>query len=43
MTQPSTTLETFANPAPERDYTIRMTIFDDFGLSGSTSHTLIVQ
>ncbi len=26
MTQPSTTLETFANPAPERDYTIRMTI-----------------
>lgn len=26
MTQPSTQLETFANPAPERDYTIRMTI-----------------
>jgi 7-cyano-7-deazaguanine reductase len=26
MTQPSTTLETFPNPAPERDYTIRMTI-----------------
>src|SRR5580700_10792159 len=26
MTQPSTNLETFANPAPERDYTIRMTI-----------------
>jgi 7-cyano-7-deazaguanine reductase len=26
MTQPSRTLETFANPAPERDYTIRMTI-----------------
>ncbi len=26
MTQPSTTLETFANPAPERDYTIRMKI-----------------
>src|SRR5271166_3876352 len=26
MAQPSTTLETFANPAPERDYTIRMTI-----------------
>jgi hypothetical protein len=25
MTEPST-LETFANPAPERDYTIRMTI-----------------
>jgi 7-cyano-7-deazaguanine reductase len=26
MTEPSTCLETFANPAPERDYTIRMTI-----------------
>src|SRR5579863_7733380 len=26
MTEPSTALETFANPAPERDYTIRMTI-----------------
>jgi 7-cyano-7-deazaguanine reductase len=26
MTQPSTNLETFANPAPERDYTIRMAI-----------------
>ena len=26
MTQPSTKLESFANPAPERDYTIRMTI-----------------
>ncbi len=26
MTEPSTVLETFANPAPERDYTIRMTI-----------------
>ncbi len=26
MTQPSTNLETFANPAPERDYTIRMRI-----------------
>src|SRR5271165_5470099 len=26
MAQPSTTLETFPNPAPERDYTIRMTI-----------------
>jgi len=26
MTEPSTSLETFANPAPERDYTIRMTI-----------------
>jgi 7-cyano-7-deazaguanine reductase len=26
MTEPSTHLETFANPAPERDYTIRMTI-----------------
>jgi 7-cyano-7-deazaguanine reductase len=26
MTQPSTSLETFANPAPERDYTIRMMI-----------------
>ncbi len=26
MTEPSTQLETFANPAPERDYTIRMTI-----------------
>jgi 7-cyano-7-deazaguanine reductase len=26
VTQPSTQLETFANPAPERDYTIRMTI-----------------
>jgi len=24
--QPSTTLETFANPQPDRDYTIRMTI-----------------
>ena len=26
MTEPSATLETFTNPAPERDYTIRMTI-----------------
>src|SRR6202046_3518734 len=26
MTQPSRALETFPNPAPERDYTIRMTI-----------------
>ena len=26
MTEPRTRLETFANPAPERDYTIRMTI-----------------
>jgi len=26
MTEPSTRLETFANPAAERDYTIRMTI-----------------
>jgi 7-cyano-7-deazaguanine reductase len=26
MTHPSRTLETFVNPAPERDYTIRMTI-----------------
>ena len=26
MTEPSTSLETFANPAPERDYTIRMTL-----------------
>jgi 7-cyano-7-deazaguanine reductase len=26
MTEPSTHLETFANPAPDRDYTIRMTI-----------------
>ena len=26
MTEPSRTLETFVNPAPERDYTIRMTI-----------------
>ena len=26
MTEPSRSLETFANPAPERDYTIRMTI-----------------
>jgi 7-cyano-7-deazaguanine reductase len=26
MTEPSTTLETFANPAADRDYTIRMTI-----------------
>ena len=26
MTEPSTALETFPNPAPERDYTIRMTI-----------------
>jgi 7-cyano-7-deazaguanine reductase len=26
MTQPSRTLETFLNPAPERDYTIRMSI-----------------
>jgi 7-cyano-7-deazaguanine reductase len=26
MTQASATLETFPNPAPERDYTIRMTI-----------------
>ncbi len=26
MTQPSRDLETFVNPAPERDYTIRMTI-----------------
>src|SRR5882762_7971815 len=26
MTEPSTRLETFVNPAPERDYAIRMTI-----------------
>jgi 7-cyano-7-deazaguanine reductase len=26
MTEPSTRLETFINPAPERDYTIRMTL-----------------
>ena len=26
MTVPSTALETFANPSPERDYTIRMAI-----------------
>ncbi len=26
MTEPSTSLETFANPAPERDYTVRMII-----------------
>ena len=26
MTEPRAQLETFANPAPERDYTIRMTI-----------------
>jgi len=26
MTEPSNCLETFANPAPDRDYTIRMTI-----------------
>jgi 7-cyano-7-deazaguanine reductase len=26
MTQPGRSLETFPNPAPERDYTIRMTI-----------------
>src|ERR1700748_960098 len=26
MTAPSTSLETFPNPAPERDYTIRMTL-----------------
>ncbi|MGC1521561.1 MAG: preQ(1) synthase [Steroidobacteraceae bacterium] len=26
MTEPSASLETFANPAPERDYTIRMTL-----------------
>ena len=26
MTQTNTTLETFTNPAPERDYTIRMTM-----------------
>jgi 7-cyano-7-deazaguanine reductase len=26
MTEPSTSLEVFANPAPERDYTIHMTI-----------------
>jgi 7-cyano-7-deazaguanine reductase len=26
MTEPNTRLETFANPAPERDYTIRMTL-----------------
>jgi 7-cyano-7-deazaguanine reductase len=26
MTEPSSRLETFANPAPERDYTIRMTL-----------------
>jgi 7-cyano-7-deazaguanine reductase len=25
-TQPATSIETFANPAPERDYTIRMTM-----------------
>jgi 7-cyano-7-deazaguanine reductase len=26
MSEPSTRLETFANPTPDRDYTIRMTI-----------------
>jgi len=26
MTEPRTSLETFANPSPERDYTIRMSI-----------------
>ncbi len=26
MTSPSTSLETFPNPSPDRDYTIRMTI-----------------
>jgi 7-cyano-7-deazaguanine reductase len=26
MTEPSTALDTFSNPSPERDYTIRMTI-----------------
>jgi 7-cyano-7-deazaguanine reductase len=26
MTEPNTQLEVFSNPAPERDYTIRMTI-----------------
>ena len=26
MTTPSTSLETFSNPSPERDYTIRMTL-----------------
>jgi 7-cyano-7-deazaguanine reductase len=26
MTEPSRSLETFVNPAPERDYTIRMTM-----------------
>jgi 7-cyano-7-deazaguanine reductase len=26
MTEPNTPLEVFSNPAPERDYTIRMTI-----------------
>jgi 7-cyano-7-deazaguanine reductase len=26
MTEPNSRLETFANPAPERDYTIRMTL-----------------
>ena len=26
MAEPSTRLETFANPAPERDYAIRMTV-----------------
>jgi len=26
MTEPNTHLETFANPAPNRDYTIRMTL-----------------
>jgi 7-cyano-7-deazaguanine reductase len=26
MTEPSTRLDTFSNPAPDRDYTIRMTI-----------------
>jgi 7-cyano-7-deazaguanine reductase len=26
MTEPRSSLETFANPSPERDYTIRMTI-----------------
>ena len=26
MTEPTRSLETFANPAPERDYTIRMTM-----------------
>jgi 7-cyano-7-deazaguanine reductase len=26
MTEPSTRLDTFSNPAPDRDYTIRMTL-----------------